>query len=112
MPLGNLKAFLEVNHSNISQTQLAYFALDVAAGMRYLEGIHFLFLLIFFFKTNFLKCAIARCIVHRDLAARNLLVKEEHSRFLIKISDFGLSRLISDNGFYELSIDSKYPIKV
>jgi len=35
-------------------------------------------------------------IVHRDLAARNLLVTRVENKFLVKISDFGMSRVYFD----------------
>ena len=40
-------------------------------------------------------------IVHRDLALRNLLVaRDESSKYTVKVSDFGLSRKIEEEGFY------------
>jgi len=34
-------------------------------------------------------------VVHRDLALRNLLLhKEDNSRLLVKVSDFGLARYV------------------
>lgn len=33
-------------------------------------------------------------VVHRDLAARNILLKKTHDRWVPKIADFGLSRLL------------------
>ena len=46
--------------------------------------------------------------VHRDLAARNILV----GRYLnAKVSDFGLSRLLSDEQLYKSSSKRRLPVK-
>ena len=46
--------------------------------------------------------------VHRDLAARNVLVGKDLS---VKVSDFGLSRLLSEDQLYKSSSRRKLPIK-
>ena len=38
-------------------------------------------------------------IIHRDLALRNCLLEKKGNEFIVKISDFGLSR-ISKNYYY------------
>lgn len=55
---------------------------------------------------NFLS---TQCIVHRDLAARNLLVKKENSSYVVKITDFGMSRETASS--YYLSSNAKIPVK-
>lgn len=48
-------------------------------------------------------------IVHRDLAARNILVVNENN---VKISDFGLARVMGSNNYYILKTPSReVPIK-
>ena len=50
-------------------------------------------------------------IVHRDLALRNILVaKDNNGKYLIKISDFGMSRLV-EKGYYKTDSDTLMPIK-
>jgi serine/threonine protein kinase len=39
-------------------------------------------------------------IVHRDLALRNLLVSGSFPNYVVKVSDFGLSKMISESGYY------------
>ena len=46
--------------------------------------------------------------VHRDLAARNVLVGKDLN---VKIADFGLSRLLSEDQMYKSSCTRKLPIK-
>ncbi|XP_068154154.1 LOW QUALITY PROTEIN: tyrosine-protein kinase hopscotch-like [Drosophila tropicalis] len=72
----SLDQYLKTN-LNLSRKQLEYFSLDIARGMEYLAE---------------------KRIVHRDLAARNVLVKK--SRNIVKISDFGLSKKLNDEGIY------------
>lgn len=54
-----------------------------------------------------------RQVVHRDLALRNMLVTsggdDEAGRFIVKISDFGLSRT-AESGYYK-SDDKNVPVK-
>ena len=63
----------------------------VCDAMRYLESMNF---------------------IHRDLAARNCLVTlDENARYLVKVADFGLSRLIETNEVYTAKKGGKFPIK-
>jgi len=39
-------------------------------------------------------------IVHRDLALRNLLVDQSGTKYIVKISDFGMARTM-DKGYYK-----------
>ena len=51
-------------------------------------------------------------IVHRDLAARNLLLTQSClGSYLVKVSDFGLSRKASKDGYYMRSKDSIQSVK-
>lgn len=48
-------------------------------------------------------------IIHRDLAARNILVVNENH---VKISDFGLARVMEGNNYYMLKTPNReVPIK-
>ena len=62
----------------MTQTEMAFIAIQIAAGMEYLAAHHY---------------------VHRDLAARNTLVGES---LTVKISDFGLSRDIYSADYYRV----------
>lgn len=50
-------------------------------------------------------------IVHNDLAARNILVcknmEKDENEYLLKISDFGLSKLLSNYETYYSSTEGK-----
>jgi serine/threonine protein kinase len=39
-------------------------------------------------------------IIHRDLALRNCLLEKKGNEFIVKISDFGLSRMIGTENYY------------
>jgi serine/threonine protein kinase len=52
---------------------------DVAAGMEYLHS---------------------QKLIHRDLAARNLLVSPRNDSYRVKISDFGLSKILETENYY------------
>ncbi|KAJ8277364.1 hypothetical protein GJAV_G00074380 [Gymnothorax javanicus] len=83
MAKGNLVNFLRTRgRAVISTTQLLHFALDVCAGMEYLES---------------------KRLVHRDLAARNILVSNDG---VAKVSDFGLAKRDS-----KTTDNAKLPIK-
>eukprot|EP01117_Protostelium_nocturnum_P010334 TRINITY_DN3714_c0_g1_i1.p1 TRINITY_DN3714_c0_g1~~TRINITY_DN3714_c0_g1_i1.p1 ORF type:complete len:930 (+),score=203.69 TRINITY_DN3714_c0_g1_i1:208-2790(+) len=73
--LGSLLSFLNTTEENFSQNDLLLMCQEVAAGMMYLEG---------------------EKIIHRDLGARNLLVKYQEGKYIVQVSDFGLSRLTED----------------
>ena len=47
-------------------------------------------------------------LVHRDLAARNVLVGNDK---ILKISDFGLTRNVSEDLIYMAKTDRMLPIK-
>jgi len=71
----------------ITQSEMAYIAIQIAAGMEYLSSHHY---------------------VHRDLAARNCLVGEN---LTVKISDFGLSRDIYSADYYRVQTKSLLPVR-
>ncbi|XP_035986971.1 ephrin type-B receptor 4b isoform X2 [Fundulus heteroclitus] len=73
MENGALDSFLRLNDGQFTTIQLVGMLRGIAAGMKYLSEMSF---------------------VHRDLAARNILV---NSNLVCKVSDFGLSRFLTEN---------------
>ena len=50
-------------------------------------------------------------IVHADLAARNVLITYANSRYLAKIADLGLGKIVREESNYYTSNDKAVPIK-
>jgi L1 cell adhesion molecule len=84
---GSLLDYIRRNQSNIGSKNLLNWAVQIARGMEYLQK---------------------RGIVHRDLAARNVLV---HSENLVKITDFGLAKLLDKDQDKFKAAGGKMPIK-
>ncbi|XP_044196956.1 ephrin type-B receptor 4b isoform X1 [Thunnus albacares] len=90
MENGALDSFLRMNDGQFTTIQLVGMLRGIAAGMKYLSDMSF---------------------VHRDLAARNILV---NSNLVCKVSDFGLSRVLTENSSdptYTSSLGGKIPIR-
>lgn len=90
MENGALDSFLRMNDGQFTPIQLVGMLRGIAAGMKYLSDMSF---------------------VHRDLAARNILV---NSNLVCKVSDFGLSRFLTENSSdptYTSSLGGKIPIR-
>ena len=87
MPLGCLLDYVRKHKDNIGSKVLLNWCTQIARGMAYLEE---------------------RGIVHRDLAARNVLVQSPGQ---IKITDFGLAKLLDYNEDEYVAGGGKMPIK-
>ncbi|XP_072536407.1 epidermal growth factor receptor-like isoform X1 [Salminus brasiliensis] len=87
MPFGCLLDYIRENKGNIGSQNLLNWCVQIAKGMNYLEE---------------------HRLVHRDLAARNVLVKTPNH---VKITDFGLAKLLSGDDKEYYADGEKVPIK-
>ncbi|MBN3296323.1 EGFR factor, partial [Amia calva] len=87
MPYGCLLDYVKENKDNIGSQYLLNWCVQIAKGMSYLEERH---------------------LVHRDLAARNVLVKTPQH---VKITDFGLAKLLNADEKEYHADGGKVPIK-
>lgn len=87
MPLGCLLDYVRNNKDKIGSKALLNWSTQIARGMSYLEE---------------------RRLVHRDLAARNVLVQTPSC---IKITDFGLAKLLDFDSDTYRAAGGKMPIK-
>uniref|UniRef100_S4RD75 receptor protein-tyrosine kinase n=1 Tax=Petromyzon marinus TaxID=7757 RepID=S4RD75_PETMA len=87
MPLGCLLEYTREHKEHIGSQLLLNWAVQIAKGMMYLEE---------------------QRLVHRDLAARNVLVRTPQH---VKITDFGLARLLDINEIEYHADGGKMPIK-
>lgn len=87
MPLGCLLDYVRNNRDKIGSKPLLNWCSQIARGMAYLEE---------------------RRLVHRDLAARNVLVQNPAC---VKITDFGLAKLLDINEDEYKAAGGKMPIK-
>uniref|UniRef100_A0A493SWL2 receptor protein-tyrosine kinase n=1 Tax=Anas platyrhynchos platyrhynchos TaxID=8840 RepID=A0A493SWL2_ANAPP len=87
MPYGCLLDYVRENKDHIGSQDLLNWCVQIAKGMSYLEEVR---------------------LVHRDLAARNVLVKSPNH---VKITDFGLARLLDIDETEYHADGGKVPIK-
>jgi serine/threonine protein kinase len=87
---GSLDKVLQIEEKNIELSDFLRIIKSIIAGMQYL---------------------VQKNIVHRDLSLRNLLVGRgnELDKYIVKISDFGLSRIMGKN--YYKTDDATIPIR-
>jgi len=91
MGKGSVHSFLcNSKKQDISPLVIVKMATDTTKGMDYLH------------RQN---------IIHRDLAARNLLMSEVNGKYVIKVSDFGLSRAVAHGNYYVKSGQSSDPVR-
>lgn len=87
MPFGCLLQYVRQHQQLLGPQRLLNWCVQIAKGMSYLEERH---------------------LVHRDLAARNVLVKSPNH---VKITDFGLAKLLTANESEYHADGGKVPIK-
>ncbi|XP_062524304.1 epidermal growth factor receptor isoform X4 [Bombyx mori] len=87
MPLGCLVDYVRTHKEKIGSKAFLNWCTQIARGMAYLEE---------------------KRLVHRDLAARNVLVQTPNS---VKITDFGLAKLLDINEDEYKAAGGKMPIK-
>ncbi|XP_055920850.1 epidermal growth factor receptor isoform X2 [Eupeodes corollae] len=87
MPLGCLLDYVRNNKDKIGSKALLNWSTQIAKGMSYLEE---------------------KRLVHRDLAARNVLVQTPSC---VKITDFGLAKLLTGDSNEYKAAGGKMPIK-
>ena len=87
MPLGSLLEYVRNNKDKIGSKPLLNWCTQIARGMTYLEE---------------------KRLVHRDLAARNVLVQNPNC---VKITDFGLAKILDINVDEYKATGGKMPIK-
>ncbi|KAK7793678.1 hypothetical protein R5R35_013157 [Gryllus longicercus] len=87
MPLGCLLDYVRNNRERVGSKPLLNWCTQIARGMAYLEE---------------------KRLVHRDLAARNVLVQ---TPTCVKITDFGLAKLLAINEDEYKAAGGKMPIK-
>lgn len=87
MALGSMLEFVKTRKSEVGSQRMLNWSTQIAKGMSYLEE---------------------RRLVHRDLAARNVLVQNLST---IKITDFGLAKLLSNDSNEYKADGGKMPIK-
>ncbi|XP_033991067.1 melanoma receptor tyrosine-protein kinase-like [Trematomus bernacchii] len=87
MPFGCLLDYVRLHREQVGGQWLLTWCLQIAKGMNYLEERH---------------------LVHRDLAARNVLVKNPNH---VKITDFGLAKLLTADEKEYHADGGKVPIK-
>eukprot|EP00043_Microstomoeca_roanoka_P019714 m.225913 g.225913 ORF g.225913 m.225913 type:complete len:1218 (+) comp17044_c0_seq6:175-3828(+) len=94
MKSGNLRDYLRTQAalsqapSNLTWDQLLNACISIADGMAYLSS---------------------KNVVHRDLACRNVLVGS--SLDVVKISDYGMARYLSQSDYYRMTADRALPLR-
>lgn len=87
VPLGALISYLKKSKNTLNAHTMLNFAVQIARGMEYLEE---------------------KRMVHRDLAARNVLVQSPRC---VKITDFGLTRIIEVGESNFTATGGKVPVR-
>ncbi|XP_076078504.1 uncharacterized protein LOC143048607 isoform X2 [Mytilus galloprovincialis] len=90
---GDLRSYLRclrTKLNDITTQELVLLCIDVATGCQYLEE---------------------HGCIHRDLATRNCLLSEKGSRKIVKVGDFGMSRLTGRTNYYRKKGTALVPVK-
>jgi serine/threonine protein kinase len=92
MNQGSVEEALRTKPDQFGDAELAKIVAHALKGMVYIES---------------------KNILHRDLAARNLLIAQNaksEEKFTVKVSDFGLGRMIGDQNYYS-STSNTMPVR-
>ena len=73
---GTLTQYIKKRYFNVSENQASNIIYQIGNGIKYLHN---------------------HCIIHRDLKTDNIMLTEDNENAIIKIIDFGLSKIISSN---------------
>lgn len=87
---GSVESLIDNIDVDLDEVQVISMALDAARGVLHLHTAN---------------------ILHCDLACRNLLYSVRGLDYNVKVSDFGLSRVLGDNQSYYAKDDIKFPVK-
>lgn len=110
MNAGSLLNYIRSHFKDIKEEDLIFMTKQIAKGMEYLELKKIVHRDLALSKDNFLNYFLPIILTFSLLG--NILCSVEESKFICKISDFGLSRILSEEtNTYRMSNSTLLPIK-